>query len=418
MEPSTSPKTYWSVLKSFHNNKKNTLYSTNFSRNFKEKAELFNSFFAKQCSIIDNGSEIPSFLHPKTDKSLSNITFTEKDIENVIQNLDSNKVHGHDMISIRMLKICVKSIIKPLLIIFKKCIEKSCFPNEWKKANFVPVHKKNDKQLLKKYRPISLLPICGKVLERLLDNSVFEFFIQNNLITPNQSGFKTGDSYINQLISITHEIYKSFDNGYKVRGIFLDISKAFDKVWHQGLHYKLRQNGISGELLNTLTDFLDNRTQSVILNGQHSPWAKVKAGVSQGSILGPLLFLIYINDLSENLASSPKLFADNTSLFSVVKNVDASNIDLNNNLKKIGDWAFQWKMNFNPDPTKQAQELIFSRKVQTTNHPPLFFNENVVPQTSCQKHLGIFLDSKSDFRKLIKPSGYFVNSKRFFLELP
>ena len=133
MEPSTSPKTYWSVLKSFHNNKKNTLYSTNFSRNFKEKAELFNSFFAKQCSIIDNGSEIPSFLHPKTDKSLSNITFTEKDIEKVIQNLDSNKVHGHDMISIRMLKICVKSIIKPLLIIFKKCIEKSCFPNEWKK---------------------------------------------------------------------------------------------------------------------------------------------------------------------------------------------------------------------------------------------------------------------------------------------
>ena len=163
---------------------------------------------------------------------------------------------------------------------------------------------------------------------------MFEFFIQNNLITPNQSGFKTGDSCINQLISITHEIYKSFDDGYEVRGVFLDISKAFDKVWHQGLHYKLRQNGISGELLNILTDFLDNRTQRVILNCQYSSWAKVEVGVPQGSILGPLLFLIYINDLSDNLASNSKLFADDTSLFSVVKNVDASNIDLNNDLKR------------------------------------------------------------------------------------
>ena len=255
------------------------------------------------------------------------------------------------------------------------------------------------------------MPICGKILERLLD-SMFEFFIQNNLITSNQSGFKTGDSCINQLISITHETYKLSGDGYEVRGVFLDKSKGFDKVWHQGLHYKLRRNGISDKLLNTLTDFLDSRTQRVILNGQYSSWAKVEAGVPQGSILGPLLFLIYINDLSENLASNPKLFADDTSLFSVVKNVDASNIDLNNDLKKISKWAFQWKMNFNPDPTKQAQELIFSRKVQTTNHPPLFFNENVVPQTTLQKHLEMFLDSKLNFsehfkkpffRKLIKP---------------
>ena len=116
---------------------------------------------------------------------------------------------------------------------------------------------------------------------------------------------------------------------------FLDISKAFNKVWHQGLHYKLRQNGISSELLNVLTDFLDNRTQRVILNGQYSSWAKFEAGVPQGSILGWLLFLIYVKDLFDNLASNPKLFADGTSLFCVVENVDASNIDLNNHLKKI-----------------------------------------------------------------------------------
>ena len=147
MEPSISPKTYWSVLKSFHNDKKipsipPIFHGNRFVANFQEKAELFSSFFAKQCSIIDNGSEIPSFLHPKTDKFLSNIRFTEKDIEKVIQNLDSDKAHGHGMISIRMLKICSKSIIKPLLIIYKKCLEKGCFLSEWKKANVVPVRKK------------------------------------------------------------------------------------------------------------------------------------------------------------------------------------------------------------------------------------------------------------------------------------
>ena len=151
-----------------------------------------------------------------------------------------------------------------------------------------------------------------------------------------------------------------------------------------------------------MTDFLDNRTQRVILNGQYSSWAKVEAGVPQGSILGPLLFLIYINDLSDNLASNPKLFADDTSLFSVVKNVDASNIDLNNDLKKIGEWAFQWKINFNRDPTKQAQKRIFSLKVQTTNHLSFLFNENVVPQATLQKHLGIFLDNKLNFSEYLK----------------
>ena len=114
------------------------------------------------------------------------------------------------------------------------------------------------------------------------------------------------------------------------------------------------------------------------------------------------MFLICINDLSDNLASNPILFADDTSLFSLVKNVDASNIDLNNDLKKIGQWAFQWKMSFNPDPTKQAEEMFFSRKVQTANHPPLLFNKNAVLKTTFEKHLGMFLDSKSNFSEHLK----------------
>ena len=151
-----------------------------------------------------------------------------------------------------------------------------------------------------------------------------------------------------------------------------------------------------------MTGFLDNKTQRVILNGQYSSWAKVEAGVPQGSILGLLLLLSYINDLSENLASNPKLCADDTSLCPVVENVDASNIDLSSDLKKIGEWKFQWKMNFNPDPIKQAQELIFSRKVQMINHPPLFFNKILVPQTSLQKHLGMYLECKPNLSEHLK----------------
>ena len=118
-----------------------------------------------------------------------------------------------------------------------------------------------------------------------------------------------------QLLSITHDIYQSSDNGFEVRGVFLDISKAFDKVWHKGLIFKLKQSGVADNLLNTLANFLKDGKQRVVLNSQNSTWVNDEAGIPQGSILGPLLFLIYINNLSENLVSNRKLFADDTSLF-------------------------------------------------------------------------------------------------------
>ena len=157
-----------------------------------------------------------------------------------------------------------------------------------------------------------------------------------------QSGFRPGDSCTNQLLSIAHEILSVFDDGHEVRGVFLDISKAFDRVLHEGLLFKLRQNGISGELLikdNTILikDFLSCRKQRVVLNGHHSSWADVKAGEPQGSILGPLLFLIYINNLPNGLNSNAKLFADDTSLFSVVHNITNSANLLNSDLSKINE---------------------------------------------------------------------------------
>ena len=169
-------------------------------------------------------------------------------------------------------------------------------------------------------------------------------------------------------------MYQSLDYGFKVRGVFLDISKAFDKVSHNGLIYKLKQNGVAGDLLDTLTNFLKDRKQKVILNGQYSTWTNIEVGVPQGSILEQSLFLIYINDLPENFVSNPKLFADDTSLFSVIRNKYLSAQNLNGHLNKINHWAFQWKMTFNPDPSKQAQEVIFFHKLQKSVNPPLHFN--------------------------------------------
>ena len=167
---------------------------------------------------------------------------------------------------------------------------------------------KGDKQNIKNYRPVSLLPICGKTFERLIFNKMFIYFFAHKLISKNQFGFQPGDSCINQLLSITHKIFTSFYSGLKVGSVFLDISKTFDKVWHEVLIFKFKQNDISGELLHISSNFLSNRKQKVELNGQNLSWTNVHDGVPQGSVVGPLLFLTYINDLSDNLTSNAKTF--------------------------------------------------------------------------------------------------------------
>ena len=186
------------------------------------------------------------------------------------------------------------------------------------KANIVPIYKKGDKQLLKNYRPVSLLLICRKVFQRIIFNDLFKYFKENNLLSLHQSGFIPGDLCVQQLTAITHEIYKAFDCSLslEVRGVILDISKAFDKVWHDGLLYKLKHNGINGHLLKLIERFLSDRYQRVVLNGQTSRWNKITAGVTQGSILDSPFFLIYINDLPSELSCSPNLFVDDIPIFS------------------------------------------------------------------------------------------------------
>ena len=176
-----------------------------------------------------------------------------------------------------------------------------------------------------------------------------------------------------------------------MRGVFLDISKVFDKVWHKGLLYKIKSYEVEGELLSLLECYLRDRKQRVVLNGQNSDWRKINSGVPQGSVLGPPLFLIYINDLQDGIMSICKTFADNTSLFSKIINTRNSQNTLNSDLEIIKNWMYQWKMQFNPDPKKQANEVIFSRESNRCTYPPVTFSNNIIATCPHQKQLGVVL---------------------------
>ena len=405
-DPQTGPKHFWSAFKRITSKIKHAsipplLENDVYIPNFQQKANIFNDYFADQCKIIDNGSVLP-VVYYKTNESIEEINISIGNIISIINNMNANKAGGYDGISVGMLQLCASEVAIPLQIMFQKCIRTGNFPDSWKYANVQPIHKKDNRQIKSNYRPISLLPICGKILEKIVFDEVYSYLNTNNLLSKNQSGFRPGDSTILQLLSITSTIYESFEKFDETRAVFLDISKAFDKVWHDGIIFKLKCNGISGNLLNFFDNYLHNRYQRVVLNGTESNWKKVSAGVPQGSVLGPLLFLVYINDLTDNISSQMRLFADDSSLFTSVEGVEQTQEKLVKDLETVTTWAHQWKMIFNPDITKQAIEVIFSNKKKKPVHPELVLNNIPVDRQDFTKHLGIYLDSNLNFSKHIR----------------
>ena len=304
--PEIGSKKYWSVINTVLNKAKipiipPLLEDEIFITNFAQKAQIFNDYFIQQSTTIDTGSQLPQHI-PATLTQLNDFIISEEKILNIIRSLNPNKAHGWDGISLRMIKLSDSALVIPLKIIFENCLRQGIFPEIWKYANVVPVHKKNEKNLKGNYRLISLLPVFGKILEKLIYDSLYSHLATCDLLNPRQSGFRHGDSTIKQLLSITHTIFKALDCNppCDVRSVYLDISKACDRVWHDGLLYKLERCGISGQLLFLITSFLNDRKQRTVLNGQCSSWGDISAGVPQGSILGPLFFLVYINDLTED----------------------------------------------------------------------------------------------------------------------
>ena len=235
-------------------------------------------------------------------------------------------------------------------------------------------------------------------------NSIYHHLINNNLISTKQSGFIKEDSTTNQLLSITNMIHNAFDCDIpkEVRSVYLDISKAFDKVWHDGLIYKLKQNGIQGKLLQLIENFLSNRVQRTSINGKLSSWKPIVAGVPQGSVLGPVLFLVFINDLIHGMKSDARIFADDTSLFVIVDDPLVAHDILMHDLNLVEIWANQWRMSFNPDPSKPPIEVIFSTKSEPPYHPSLTFGGSIVQRSIEHKHIGLILDKSLSFHSHIK----------------
>ena len=238
------------------------------------------------------------------------------------------------------------------------------------------------------YRPVSLLPCVSKVFEKLIFQHIFSYLRHNAILSPHQSGFINEDSCGNQLACISHNIYKELDKNNSVRAVFLDFAKAFDKVSHKGLIYKFKKYGVTGNILSWLTNYLTNRSQKVVIKGSSSDWRYIKSGVPQGSVLGPLCFLIYINDITENISSSMFLFADDASIFRPIQDTSAREDSelINEDLKTIEKWASQWKLKLSIPKTVA---IMFSRKrVPPTEHP-LLLNNIPLKIVKFHKYLGI-----------------------------
>ena len=353
-----------------------------------QKANMLNNYFASQATSDDDNRPLPQFA--PVQHNLSSISITIQDVKDVLRNLNVNKACGPDLISPRLLKEGGIILSWPLSIIFNRSLEQGYFPTCWKYGNVTPIHKKDDKSAPSNYRPITLLSSLGKVMERCVHKYLYNYIIENAILTPFQSGFVRGDSTTNQLLQIYHTFCNAVDSGKEVRAVFCDISKAFDRVWHRGLLHKLSGIGCSDKITSWFSSYLTGRKQRVVLSGHVSEWMSVLAGVPQGSILGPLLFLIYINDIVKNLGCSIRFFAGDTSLYIVVESPKGAAHSLNIDLNIINTWAEAWLVAFNAGKTLS---MIFSRKTNPPQHPPLLMNNIILTETDTHKHLGLTLSN-------------------------
>ena len=351
------------------------------------KAELLNDFFVSQSELDAESDSIPFVEHEDTN-IIEPLIIMPEEVFGILTKLDANKASGPDGIGNLLLHEAAVPIAQPLTELFNFCLSLNKFPSSWKIAQVVPIFKKGDPLHCTNYRPISLLPCVSKVFERLLFDHIFSFLKSNKLLIPNQSGFIPGDSTVNQLMAICNNISSHLDKGEEVIGVFLDLTKAFDKVWHAGLKHKLREIGIRGQLFELLSSYLHYRKQFVTLNGHTSQLKMMHAGVPQGSVLGPLLFLIYINDITSDIKNDPYLFADDTSVLSHIESGDAYQAVnmLNCDLSQIQSWAKKWLICIHPQKTVA---MLFSNKRVPSTLPPILLGDQVISLVSAHSHLGM-----------------------------
>ena len=291
---------------------------------------------------------------------IGNLEITREDIKSRLERINVTKSSGPDNIHPYVLQKTAGVTCIPLEIIFKKSINSGECPTDWRSANVAPIHKKGDRTDPSNYRPISLTSQVCKILESIVRAHVLEHLEMNNILRDEQHGFRERRSCLTNLLEMMEYWTEILDEGDGIDVAYLDFKKAFDLVSHQHLLYKMSKYGITNQTLNWIRAFLEQRSQRVVIRGSTSESFAVTSGVPQGSVLGPILFLIFINDLPLEIISPLRLFADDSKVFSRIvadKNkkkgqAENGNVLLQKDLHSIASWAKKWKMEFNVDKCK------------------------------------------------------------------
>ena len=263
-----------------------------------------------------------------------------------IRDMKDNKSPGVDGIPPKLLLEIVEQISIPLSTVFNLSLKEGIVPLECKEANIIPLFKKGSRNKSENYRPVSLTSVICKLLERLIKDHLVDFLVKNKLINPSQHGFLKARSCLTNMLCFLEDVTKWVDEGSPVDIIYLDFKKAFDKVPHQRLLLKLKAHSIGNGMINWIEKWLIDRRQRVVVDGEVSNWKSVLSGVPQGSVLGPILILIYINDLDDDITSKVLKFADDTKVFKEIKS-DANRQHLQDDLNKLIEWSEKWQMLFN-----------------------------------------------------------------------
>jgi len=350
-----------------------------------EMANILNEHFSAVFTDEVDG-EIPEPILVHEGVPLDHVECSNEEVLNRLKKLCPNKSPGPDGFLPKLLKESGEVVAPHLGEIFRSSMRTGEVPKGWREANVTPIFKKGDHGNPGNYRLISLTSVVVKLLEGIIADKIVDFLEENNLLLGSQHGFRRHRSCLTNLIEFFHGVMQDFDRERAVDIIYLDFAKAFDKVPHLRLMAKVRDLGIQGALANWIEAWLKDRRQRVVINGTSSSWTSVKSGVPQGSVLGPLLFIIYINDIDVGMVSRVAKFADDTKLGASVSNPD--NIKtLKLDLIKIAEWSERWQMPFNLDKCKV---MHIGHANQRANYSML---DHDIEKTNLEKDLGVLISS-------------------------
>ena len=357
-----------------------------------EKANILQRQF---CSVFTTEpiGNIPHF-EQRTDKVLDKPTITSEMVRKKVEKLDPSKSFGPDEIHPQMLKELAAYISEPLALIMNKTLDEGYLPDEWKLANVTPIYKnKGAQNLAVNYRPVSLTSIVCKLMESFLRSHIMSHLMSEDLLSNRQYGFIEKRSTVTQLLHYLDKCCESISEGNVVDSIYFDFEKAFDTVPHRRLLKKLQCYGIKGAVLDWITDFLKDRKQTVRVNGAESFLQNVISGIPQGSVLGPLLFVVYINDLPDEVMSDIFLFADDTKIFKEVTSVHDSLI-IQADIDTLEQWSQKWLLRFHPDKCHVLTLGKFSNIVHAHGYA---LNGKELEHVFVEKDLGVLVDAELTF---------------------